>query len=241
LRESSGKTDAPSRFNIGDYMFAEGLRSYSIAFLVALFLVAPSLSYADCSAVRLEQGGAGGVRVRNQSQNPIYVYKVDKEGSRSLLRVVIPGADFDTSYLITAIAWLVATTDDRCIGAYQLNQQSFDVVVTQALADRAGTIPRIAAQPAASSSSYPEPSASATTGGKRAERCEDTCYYLAKLCYQRAERDYKWYMSFFHRDQIDRRDYDAEESRAVRERKESVEECSATRDECLGKCSNDED
>jgi hypothetical protein len=73
-----------------------------------------------------------------------------------------------------------------------------------------------------------------------AQRRKKDCEYLATECYKRAEREYKWYMSFFHRDQLDPRDYRSEESRAMRERKESVGQCQAKREECLSEIADDD-
>ena len=244
-------------------MFAKGRAfrwgyMYSKKLFVGLFVtfaVATSqLAYADCSVVRLERGGSGGIWVKNESRAPIYVYKVDSGGDRSLLRVVKPGVDFDTSYLTIPVAWLIATSDNRCIGAYQLNQRSFFVVVTQSLVDQAGGLPSIAAQSAptdvAPLSNAAGQAATQLQETERefseketpSQRHERRCEYLAGECYKRAERDYKWYMRFFDRDrnQLDPRDYRAEQSRASRERRESVERCLATRNECLGERSGDD-
>lgn len=225
-----------------------------IVLLAAFVAASYHMAHAECSFVRLEKGGSGGIWVRNDSRVPIYVYKVDSGGNRSLLRVVVPGVDFDTSYLTIPVAWLIATSDNRCIGAYQLNQRSFSLVVTQSLVDQAGGVPSIAAQ-SAPTNVAPLSSAAgqAATQLQETERefseketpsqhHERRCEYLAAECYKRAERDYKWYMRFFDRDRdrLDPRDYRTEQSRASRERKESVERCLATRNECLDERSGDD-
>jgi len=64
------------------------------------------------------------------------------------------------------------------------------------------------------------------------------CEHVARECHKNAQRYFKWYMSFFHREELAFEDYDRELVRAVKERKESDDECSDHRNKCLSEISD---
>lgn len=219
--------------------------------LAAAFLFLQGAAHAACSVVRLESSGRAGIRIWNEADKPIYVYAVDDSGKRTLLRVVIPNLDFDASYAAVQAAWIIATADDRCVAVYRVNQ-ALNVTVTRSLLDQAGSMPRIEALALnvtssariGQSSSDPAPQGPELVGPtdseKYSRRERRACEALATQCVERADRDYAWYMSFFHQGRIDPRDYRAEQSRANRERKESIEVCMADRKECLNRITDDD-